>query len=265
MNDPERILVTVIEAKGSTPREAGAFMLVDETGLEGTIGGGQLEWMAIDKARHLLASGGDRAEMDVPLGPEIGQCCGGRVRLLLERLTPQRRSRLEARRLAEKAAHPAVFIFGAGHVGLALASALSALPLTVRLIDSRNEADPVLPHEVGFCRTALPEAEIAALPAGGAAVIVTHDHAQDFLIGRAALARSDLAYIGMIGSATKRARFASWLRQETGAAADLSRLVLPVGGSILRDKRPEVIAAMVTAELLIALLGRSTQGKMPEA
>ncbi|MDQ0454425.1 xanthine dehydrogenase accessory protein XdhC [Rhizobium paknamense] len=249
-----RILITITEAKGSTPREAGAFMVVDNVSVEGTIGGGQLEWMAIEKARYLLVSGEDHAEMDVPLGPEIGQCCGGRVRLALERLTPERQASLEARLAAEAAANPAVFIFGAGHVGLALALALSPLPLRIRLIDSRNEPDPILPPGIAFCRTALPEAEIAALPAGGAAVIVTHDHAQDFLIGRAALAREDLAYIGMIGSATKRARFASWLREEDRDTVDLDRLILPIGASAVRDKRPAVIAALVAAELLQRLL-----------
>ena len=79
------MLVRVESAKGSTPREAGAWMLVSEKRTLGTIGGGQLEYIATDAARALLARGGVRQSLDVPLGPEIGQCCGGRTGLTVER------------------------------------------------------------------------------------------------------------------------------------------------------------------------------------
>jgi xanthine dehydrogenase accessory factor len=81
-------------------------------------------------------------------------------------------------------------------------------------------------------------------------LILTHDHALDFLIARAALARTDLAYVGMIGSATKRATFAHWLKREGEDDRLMTRLTLPIGGNAVRDKRPEVIAALVAAELL---------------
>jgi xanthine dehydrogenase accessory factor len=100
----------------------------------------------------------------------------------------------------------------------------------------------------------MPEATIGDIRPGGAVVIMTHDHALDFLIGAEALKRSDLAYIGMIGSKTKRAVFASWLRNNDMAEADIERLVLPIGGTAIKDKRPAVIAALVAAELLSALL-----------
>jgi len=92
------------------------------------------------------------------------------------------------------------------------------------------------------------------MPAGAALVILTHDHALDFLIAREALARADLAYAGMIGSATKRATFANWLSREAGGERSwLDRLTLPIGGSAVKDKRPHVIAAMTAAEILTAL------------
>lgn len=145
-------------------------------------------------------------------------------------------------------------VFGAGHVGLALAQALAPLPLNVTLIDSRPEIDGEPPEGITFRRVAMPEAEIAKLKPGGAAVILTHDHALDFLIGKEALARTDLAYVGMIGSKTKRATFASFLEREGVGRDSINGLTLPIGGSTVRDKRPAVIAAMVAAELLGVLL-----------
>jgi len=88
---PDAILVDVAEAKGSTPREAGAFMVVSDKAIWGTIGGGQLEFLAIDHARRLLNNGAQSSSLDVPLGPEIGQCCGGRTRLSFTRIDARAR------------------------------------------------------------------------------------------------------------------------------------------------------------------------------
>ena len=256
---PQSVLVEIAEAKGSTPREEGAVMLVAEHAAWGTIGGGQLEFMAIDNARAMLAGGGE-VRMNVPLGPEIGQCCGGRTLISFRPVTPPVAAELQRRLAKEDGKRPAVFLFGAGHVGLALARALVPLPLSVTVVETRAEALRALPGEVTARHAAMPEALVAEIPAGGAAVILTHDHALDFLIAREALARPDLAYVGMIGSATKRATFAAWARRE-GMAPEISgRLVLPIGGSVVKDKRPEVIAAMVAAELLATLLDPAFRG-----
>ncbi len=251
---PDAVLVDVAEAKGSTPREAGAFMVVAAEALFGTIGGGQLEFLAIDHARALFTSGAQSSSLDVPLGPEIGQCCGGRTMLAFTRLNAPARQALIDRQAKQETAYPDVFLFGAGHVGLALANTLGPLPLKVTLVETRDLAHDGLPVGVTLRRVAVPEAEVALIRPGGAAVILTHDHALDFLIARQALARPDLGYVGMIGSATKRATFARWLDREGGDPSALDRLVLPIGGSALRDKRPSVIAALVATELLTVLL-----------
>lgn len=251
---PDTILVTIAQAKGSTPREEGAFMLVCATEIFGTIGGGQLEFLAIDNARALL-SGSGQTQMDVPLGPEIGQCCGGRTLLSFTRVTPELAADLESQLAAESAAYPNVMLFGAGHVGQALAVALAPLPLRVTVVETRAEALQDLPVTVTARHVAMPEALVTDLPPGSAVVILTHDHALDFLIAREALTRGDLAYVGMIGSATKRATFKNWLARETEGAVSSEALVLPIGGTAVRDKRPAVIAALVAAELLTALSG----------
>ncbi|CUX19406.1 xanthine dehydrogenase accessory protein XdhC [Agrobacterium deltaense] len=249
---PATILVEIEAVKGSSPREAGTFMLVSQGGLWETIGGGQFEYMAIDHARAMLRSGSTEDRMDIPLGPEIGQCCGGRTLLRFRLITAEIAAALEARVKGEAEQQPAVFIFGAGHVGKALAEALSLLPLTLTVVETRENELHDLPVNIASVLTPMPEALVAKIPANGAAIIVTHDHALDFLIAKEALARDDLAYVGMIGSKTKRATFAHWLEREGEPMSRLAKLILPIGGNSVRDKRPAIIAALVAAELLQA-------------
>lgn len=249
------ILIEIEAVRGSSPRESGTFMLVSRHSLWETIGGGQFEYMAIDHARAMLAGKTGETTMDIPLGPEIGQCCGGRTLLRFTPVTEQVAAMLEARLADGQRSNPAVFIFGAGHVGKALATCLSLLPLNLTVIETRADELRGLPPGITTRLSALPEALVADIPARGAAIIVTHDHALDFLIAREALARNDLSYTGMIGSATKRATFSHWLMREGGTASMMDRLTLPIGGHAVRDKRPAVIAAMVTAEVMTALAG----------
>ncbi|MDA5634140.1 MULTISPECIES: xanthine dehydrogenase accessory protein XdhC [Rhizobium/Agrobacterium group] len=246
------ILVEIESVKGSSPREAGTFMLVSQADLWETIGGGQFEYMAIDHARAMLRTGAAEDRMDIPLGPEIGQCCGGRTLIRFRRITAEIAAGLEARLKGEAEQQPAVFIFGAGHVGKALADALSLLPLTLTVVETRESELRDLPSVVASILTPMPEAFVPKIPVNGAAIIVTHDHALDFLIAKEALARDDLAYVGMIGSKTKRATFAHWLEREGEPPSRLAKLTLPIGGTSVRDKRPAVIAALVAAELLQA-------------
>ncbi|BCG84252.1 xanthine dehydrogenase accessory protein XdhC [Mesorhizobium sp. 113-3-9] len=295
-------LVEVAGTKGSTPREKGAFMLVSQAAILGTIGGGQLEYMAIDKARQMLASspsplwGGSAgkagrggaaalegppprttassdpphkgegkearievdeicATLDVPLGPEIGQCCGGRVEVLIRLIDRAIEQRLIADAEAEEAHLPHVYIFGGGHVGQALASTIALLPVHGVVIETRAEALEGMPETVETRLTPMPEAEVRNAPAGTAFAILTHDHALDFLIVAEALKRNDAGYVGMIGSKTKKATFKNWfLKSAEGSEAEFSRLVSPIGGDAVKDKRPPVIAALAAAEIMTALV-----------
>ncbi|MFK4824436.1 xanthine dehydrogenase accessory protein XdhC [Paenochrobactrum sp. BZR 588] len=262
------MLVEVTNVAGSAPRDAGTWMLVAMDAIFGTIGGGQLEYMAIDQARKILlgalnnpdlADIQDIPGMDVPLGPEIGQCCGGRVGLKLQRMDPHLAASLIASVDAEIAMRPQVYVFGAGHVGDALATALALLPLRVVLVDTREqELTNTQATGIETCLTALPEQVVRSAPAGSSFIILTHDHALDFLIVSEALARQDTAYVGMIGSKSKRATFRSWYLKETEhkqhARDNFARLICPVGGVAVKDKRPSVIAALVAAEVLTAAL-----------
>lgn len=253
---PARVVrVRVAKVLGSAPREEGAEMFVTEADAFGTIGGGQLEYMAIDEARALLARNEAAGAMDVPLGPAIGQCCGGRVGLALTRIGPAALADALAAARAALDRAPPVLVFGAGHVGRALVRALLPLPVNPVLIDSRP-AELARAGTVPVRLTPLPEAEVRAAPPGSAYVIVTHDHALDFLIADEALARGDAAYVGMIGSASKAATYARRARTVPGWAGDLSALACPMAPGAKHDKRPEVIAAFIAAEVMARLAVR---------
>ncbi|MER8865110.1 xanthine dehydrogenase accessory protein XdhC [Mesorhizobium sp. M0751] len=299
-------LVEVAGTKGSTPRETGALMLVSGSATFGTIGGGQLEYMAIDKARQMLfsplegemaakrpegvvsegaasasstaaatppggfaatlpARGRDiRATLDIALGPEIGQCCGGRVELLIRLVDPALEAKLVAAAEAEEAQLPHVYIFGGGHVGHALASAVALLPVHVVVVETRAEALEGMPDTVETKLTPMPEAMVREAPAGSAFVVLTHDHALDFLIVAEALKRRDAVYVGMIGSRTKKATFRNWfLKSADGSEAEFARLVSPIGGDAVKDKRPQVIAALATAEIMTALAAHAITPAAP--
>ncbi len=268
-------LVEVAATKGSTPREAGAFMLVSASSILGTIGGGQLEYMATDKARQMLGKGARSqasanearievdevcATLDVPLGPEIGQCCGGRVEVLIRLVDGLLEQQLIAKAESDEAHLPHVYLFGGGHVGQALAASLALLPIHVVVVETRADALDGMPQTVETRLTPMPEAVVREAPAGSAFAILTHDHALDFLIVAEALKRGDTAYVGMIGSKTKKATFRNWfLKSAEGSEAQFGRLVSPIGGNAVKDKRPPVIAALAAAEIMTALVSHGVE------
>jgi xanthine dehydrogenase accessory factor len=237
------VLVTVLEIKGSTPREAGAKMVVTAESSQGTIGGGHLEFKAIELARELLASRAARpADEATPvlrsfaLGPSLGQCCGGEATLVFEPVLPPRFQ---------------VALFGAGHVGKALVKLLADLPCRVTWIDSRAEAFPAeIPANAAVELTDLPEEEVVDLPHESYVLVLTHSHALDLRIVERALRRPDLRYVGLIGSKTKRARFLRRLALRGLAPEEIARLTCPIGIEGVAGKRPAEIAIAVAAQLL---------------
>ncbi|WP_064742140.1 xanthine dehydrogenase accessory protein XdhC [Inquilinus limosus] len=247
------VLVTLAEARGSTPREAGVHMLVTAGASRGTIGGGRMEWDAIAAARALIIAKERSRRVEIPLGPAIGQCCGGFVAIDLELADGAILARIEAEEANEAATCPSVLIFGAGHVGKALVRALAPLPLKIQWIDGRADEFPAeIPETITRRLTPTPTDVIAEAPPGAAYLVMTHSHAMDFDVTEAALRRGDAAYVGLIGSATKRERFERWFRARGNDPRRAGFLTCPIGAGLGRDKRPSVIAAMVAAELLVA-------------
>ncbi|HEX6957730.1 MAG TPA: xanthine dehydrogenase accessory protein XdhC [Ferrovibrio sp.] len=230
------VLVTVAAVDGSAPREAGTKMVVTADGFTGTIGGGELEFRAIEIARYMLAGKQGPSLRKFPLGPALGQCCGGHVTLLFE---PQRQDLFT------------VALFGAGHVGKALVQALSILPCRVRWFDPRPDAFPDhVPPGVEVEVTNAPEREIAGLPDGAWLLIMTHSHALDLGIAAKALQEDRFAYVGLIGSATKRARFEKRFRELGLSEAQIARLTCPIGIDGISGKHPGDIAIATAAQLL---------------
>ncbi|HET7527942.1 MAG TPA: xanthine dehydrogenase accessory protein XdhC [Burkholderiaceae bacterium] len=243
------VLVDVVDFKGSVPRETGTRMLVAVDVVIGTIGGGHLEQQAIAQARSLLATGGshEATEREIALGPTLGQCCGGVLRLRWQALssaalsawpTPSPRFHLQ--------------LYGAGHVGRAIARLLAGIDCCVQWIDERDgefpaEASP--PHIERLCVEPV-EAEVAVAPAGACYLVLTHSHDLDLRITEAVLRRGDFAYLGLIGSQTKRARFVHRFERRGVATDALARLTCPIGVPGIRGKEPEVIAVAVVAQLL---------------
>ena len=246
---------SVSGARGSTPREAGTFMLLTPTQQSGTIGGGDLEWNAIHHARALLRGGGARMEQRISLGGNSGQCCGGEVTLVLDVPGTEELDRVRVR-LADMRRHqPLLVLFGAGHVGRALAHVLAPLPLRLAWCDSRpHEFGPAIPPGVCVHDDGNWEHLVATAPPGSGALVLTQSHALDSVIVASILERGDFRYVGLIGSATKRRRFEAGLLQIGLAPERIATMICPIGDRGVRDKRPAVIAALVAAEIVTHFL-----------
>ncbi|VAW11335.1 Xanthine and CO dehydrogenases maturation factor, XdhC/CoxF family [hydrothermal vent metagenome] len=301
------ILITTVKVEGSAPREVGATMVVGKSAIFGTIGGGELEWRAMELARVLLdrKAVGGRAVTNV-LGPDLGQCCGGRVTLTYEPFAPGdldwvrqlqragsepqgagralliilksneiKRSVVPAPQLGFTAEvsdgivslvqriapdRQPLWLFGAGHVGRALARALAPLPFAVTWVDARqNGFAGCDDHGAKMLTMPIPDLGVSEAPAGTFFLVMTHGHDVDEEICAAILARDDFAYLGLIGSATKKAQFNSRLAGRGLGAEALARLHCPIGIAGLKGKDPNTIASSVVADLLLRLGGKPKQ------
>ena len=315
------VLVSLARARGSTPREAGAKMVVWADGFAGSIGGGNLEYVALQRARHLLQAGKGCAPHfeEFSLGPSLAQCCGGSAGVLFEPLVGPPPSWLAAldqaaekgeaavlftplgggvagdktvataATLAEANLEPKIekaavrllraarsdsqmkreasgsgylleafvprvrdlYLFGAGHVGRALVPLLAALPLRVTWVDERPlEFPETIPENTRPRALAAPLEAVGQAPAGALYLVMTHSHQLDLALCEQVLWRGDFRYLGLIGSASKRARFERRLRDGGIAQSDIDRLTCPIGVPGIPGKTPAEIAIGVAAQLL---------------
>ncbi len=305
------VLVTVVETRGSTPREPGARMTVGLTEVRDTIGGGQLEHAAIESARLLLEDDSDEYTNMVErhaLGQRLGQCCGGVARILLERVPGRPQAWIDALLDARRGRSPVfamtrvgsgagkqvlkspdelsgdpkgagarplivrcmetgqpvfdvgarwfidpvqpldfdIVLFGAGHVGKALARLLATLPCSLTWVDSRTDQ---FPDEPGAnVRTEIvryPESLVDYCPPGAFYLVMTHSHPLDLALCERILARGDFAYCGLIGSQSKRRNFEKRLKLKGITEPTLNRLTCPIGVAGITGKRPAEIAVAV--------------------
>ena len=232
------IEIRVLETRGSAPREAGTRMWVSAGETRGTIGGGNLEYTALKIAREMLLSAEPLRERKFALGDSLGQCCGGSVLLRFSR-----QDRMEE----EFDESFQVILFGAGHVGKEVARILGRLPCRLTWTDSRPEQfeDSVASNT----RVVIDEEAswvVDDAPPGACYLVMTHSHALDLEIVERVLRRGDYAFVGLIGSDTKAAKFRARLEARK---IDCSKLVCPVG-LIKAGKHPAAVAVSAVAQLL---------------
>ncbi len=291
------VLITVLMSAGSAPREAGCKMLVTGDEQFDTIGGGHLEFAAVDAARELLAENRQAQKtVSYPLSSSLGQCCGGAVKILYEAHV-------------DHSQH--VAIFGAGHVAQSLVPMLAQLPVQIRWIDSRenffNDASDIVPLDTtsfdttsfdtilaaGTTSISVPSSrsaarvprsilalsnvtaitndepiqELAALPNNTWVIILTHNHQLDYELVESALKHPSLGFIGMIGSQTKAKRFVTKLEHRGFDAAQRAKLTSPIGDLSIPGKRPVEVSVSVCAQLIKLLhappLGTGSLDKKP--
>jgi len=312
--DEPAVLVTVARVEGSAPREAGTKMIVTAHGQFDTVGGGHLEMRATAIARDMLCHHGVRHQgvtpvryERFPLGPSLGQCCGGVVWLLFERVEGQvadilqalrgRRNEDSVRVTALDAPHSGLadasgewlagardamsaphanethivtddagrqwlvdaclaprahlLLFGAGHVGAAIVRAMADLPCRITWVDERDDAfPPEIPENVTIEISDTPQALVEQAPDHASYLVMTYSHALDQTLTEAILARGQIGWFGLIGSATKRKQFENRLLARGFSEARLNDMVCPIGLPGIINKAPAVIAASVCAQLL---------------
>ncbi|MGA6104563.1 xanthine dehydrogenase accessory protein XdhC [Pseudomonas solani] len=245
------VLVTIIEERGSTPRNSGSKMVVSDDRIYETIGGGHLEFKAMEIAREMLRTRTQDTRLErFSLGASLGQCCGGATVLLFEPM-------------GQPQAH--IALFGAGHVGRALVPLLASLPCKVRWIDSReNEFPAFIPAGVEKVVNDDVVDEVERMPVGSYFIVMTHNHQLDLELTAEILKRNDFAYYGLIGSKTKRVKFEHRLRDRGFATETVQRMRCPMGIAEVKGKLPAEIAISIAGEIIAtynATFGQKEEGQ----
>jgi xanthine dehydrogenase accessory factor len=267
------VFLLVASTQGSVPREVGASMIVTANGTHGTIGGGHLELKAIEHARAMFEANATVAtQRHFPLGPALGQCCGGAVSILFAPINETHRDEIAKIATIEERGGSYDFtritdseetitvrlefnpwyivVFGAGHVGKAIVEVCATLPCRMTWIDEREAEFPkqVAPN-VRVVNSDFPAHEVKRIPAGAQVLVLTHSHALDLDVCFALLKRNDLSYCGLIGSQTKAATFRKRFAQRGYSAHEISRIICPIGRAELTSKHPGAIAIGVAFDL----------------
>ncbi|WP_333002058.1 xanthine dehydrogenase accessory protein XdhC [Vibrio coralliilyticus] len=249
-NSEPCVMVTVLEDRGSVPRDAGTKMLVTRDRLIATIGGGHLEHIATKMAREMLLAGERSLKVErFNLGARLGQCCGGMATLSFEPIGTAQKH---------------LVVFGAGHVAKALLHIVSTLPFRVTWIDEREEVFPdELPRNVTKLVSDDPVAEVRDMSPNSYYLVMTHNHQLDFELAKAIIDRDDSVYFGMIGSLTKRKKFDMRLAQRGYSQQQINTMICPIGISMVNGKHPAEIAVSVAGELIAHYQGISLEEKRP--
>lgn len=246
----ECVLVTVLEDKGSVPRDAGTKMIVTRNDLFATIGGGHLEHLATRMAREILIKGENKTHIErFNLGARLGQCCGGMATLSFEPIGFNQHH---------------LVLFGAGHVAKALVNIVQTLPFKITWIDEREAEFPdQLAPNVRKLVSDDPIGEIKHMPANSYYLVMTHNHQLDFDLAREILTQDSACYFGMIGSQTKRKKFDLRLSHRGFSPEMIEKMICPIGISMVKGKHPAEIAVSVAGELIAHYQDQDFEVKRP--
>jgi xanthine dehydrogenase accessory factor len=231
------VLVTIVAVRGSAPRNSGAKMVVSHSATFDSIGGGHLEHQATKIALELLAKGQQIQRLEnFPLGPKLGQCCGGITSLLFE---------------CFECARANIMLFGAGHVGHAVALILATLPIKLNWVDQRQDLfNPRQENNISYIVSDSPSDEVATMPPQSYYLVLTHNHQLDYDICRAILKRQDFKYLGLIGSETKWKRFRQRFFHRGITQAQVERISCPIGLADVPGKLPMEVAVAIVGEII---------------
>lgn len=290
------VLAIICGERGSTPRETGSWILIGEAQSLGSVGGGELERTIIEASQAMLAGNGDwtRSIVHCVLGPDMRQCCGGTLEVMLQPIDASANLWLQKARDKQRTGtqvnvlfnkkhtatppsvidhnepapanshavfvlsladhRPALALFGAGHVGRALCTMASQLPLRVSVFDSRKDQCAQVPISSNInVHTPYDLLPIAQdLRQHDAALIMTHSHALDYELCHILIANTALRYTGLIGSQAKAQRFRKALKKDGLTDTQIARLTSPIGAGAPSGKEPGVIALGVLPEILKA-------------
>ena len=247
----EIIKAKLISTEGSVPRNAGTFMLISEKYIFGSIGGGQLEYTIINKSIKKLKNKKniDNEIINIPLGPTIGQCCGGYAQIEISKHSDGNES-IENEYIS-KVKKDNLYIFGAGHVGQALSLKAIDLDFNIHLIDSRIKYLKIQKEKkINKIFAKIPWFLVKNLPINSYFIVLTHSHDYDFKIINEILNCNTYKFIGLIGSKTKKKRFSSRLLSLGHKESLINKIECPIGLENINSKKPGEIAISIIARLL---------------
>ena len=247
------ILATIIKAKGSVPRNENVSMAISSSKQYGTIGGGELEYQVIKKSNDLLNNFDcNQKIIELPLGPALGQCCGGFVKIQLTKFKNGKNLLLK-HDLKEQIINQNqnLYIFGAGHVANALLSKLDGVGFNIFVIDSREDFISKINTDYVFPILAKdPTIIIKNAPSKSYYLVLTHSHQLDLSICDSILKKNNFIFIGLIGSKTKKIRFTKRLREIGHDENSINKIECPIGIGSIEGKEPDVIAISIISRLL---------------
>lgn len=239
----------VSNALGSTPNKVNDFMLISDNDIFGTIGGGTLEFQVINEAKKLLLTSKEKNTLKVPLGPGIGQCCGGFVEIQFSK-HPNFKNAIQNETF-EESNKLDLYIFGAGHIGQSLVNKTEFINFNTFLIDSREEfINQNNFKHVNYLLVNKPWEIVNRLKANSIYVIVTHSHDYDFKIINQILNINNFGYLGLIGSITKRNKFYKRLEEIGHKKKLINQIECPIGSIIGKSKDPEEISISILARII---------------